>query len=169
MASGPSRGEPLRVPPFPLIEEPGQWDDLTLVAATCFLEAEGEPVEGILGVCWVIRRRALDWGQGFKGAILGADGLAYGDGHPYEAFSCWGDEYRIRARARLSEAGDGVREPFWKAAAAALWELSPDPVGGASFYLNLPVTKKIRGGSLPGWYDQSKVTIMIGRHTFLRG
>src|SRR5262245_43553664 len=111
------------VPKFPLIEEPGEWDGLTLVAATAFLEVEGEPFPGILGVCWVIRRRAVDWKQGWKGAILGADGLAYEDGRPYEPFSCWNDDYRVRARARLSECSDETAEPFWHAAAGAYWNL----------------------------------------------
>ena len=165
------------VPRFPLIEEPGQWDDLTLVAATAFLEAEGEPFSGILGVCWVIRRRAVDWKLGWRGAILGGDGLAYGDGKPYEALSAWDDDYRVRARARLSEAAETVREPFWKASAAAIWELLPDPVAQSAYYLNVAVTLKIRGGTLPAWaadpvdpkkINGAKVAAVIGRHTFVR-
>jgi hypothetical protein len=30
------------IPAFPLLEEPGDWDAMTLIAATCFLEAEAE-------------------------------------------------------------------------------------------------------------------------------
>lgn len=157
------------VPDFPLIEEPGNFDVLTLLAATAYLEAEGEPEAGILGVCWVIRRRALDWNLGWKAAMLGGDQVAYGDGKPYEPFSCWNDDYRVRARARLSSGSEATFGPAWKAAASALWNLQSDPVGGASFYLNIDVTKKIRAGSLPAWFSEDKVTAKIGRHTFVRG
>ena len=167
------------VPPFPLLGEPGTWDALTLVAATCFLEAQGEPTEGILGVAWVIRRRAVEWKAGWHGAILGPEGRAYEDGKPFEPFSCWGDDYRVRAQARLSTAsGLPVAEAHWRAAASVLWALLPDPVSGASFYLNPAVTKQGRGGTFPAWaadpvdpttLNEAKVTARIGRHVFLRG
>lgn len=164
------------VPPFPLLAEPGNWDTLTLLASTIFLEAEGEPWEGLLGVGWVIRRRALDWRLGWHGAILGPDQRAYDDTRPFEPFSCFGDTYRGRAAARLSAATAQATEASWKAAAAALWELLPDPVGGAAFYLNVEVTRRIRGGTLPAWaadpqnaatVNQAKVRAVIGRHTFM--
>lgn len=158
------------VPGFPLLEEPGDWDALTLVAATCFLEAEAEPDDGILGVAWVIRRRAIDWKASWHGAILGKDLRAYQDGRPFEAFSCWNDDYATRAKARLSAAPEAATTQCWRSAAGVLWDLLPDPVGGASFYLNVPLTKKIRPDhGLPAWYSEEKVTRLIGRHTFLRG
>lgn len=157
------------IPAFPLLEEPGDWDAMTLIAATCFLEAEAEPEAGIVGVAWVIRRRAIDWGAGWHGAILGKDLQAYHDGRPFEAFSAWNDDYVARAKARLAAAPEAAAAQCWRAAAGVLWDLCPDPVGGASFYLNVPLTKKIRGGTLPAWYVESKVTGTIGRHTFLTG
>ena len=165
------------VPAFPLLGEPGAWDALTLVAATIFLEAQDEPWEGVLGVAYVIRQRAVDWKLGWHGAILGADQRAYDDGKAFEPFSCFGDDYRSRAMARLSTATPAMAEPSRKASAAALWELLPDPVGGATFYLRLDATRKIRGGTLPAWaadpadatqVDARKVTAVIGHHHFLR-
>jgi len=56
--------------------------------------------------------------------------------------------------------------------------LLPDPVGGATHYLNEAVTKKIRKGTFPAWaadpndptkIHEAKVTTRIGRHTFLLG
>jgi spore germination cell wall hydrolase CwlJ-like protein len=44
-----------------------------------------------------------------------------------------------------------------------------DITGGATSYLNVTVTKQQRGGSLPSWYQSSKVTTKIGNHTFLKG
>ena len=168
---------PPLVPTFPLLGEPGAWDVLTLVAATVFLEAQDEPWDGLLGVAWVIRRRALDWNQGWHGAVLGPDAKAEGDAHPFEPFSCWGDSDLARSQARLAAATPAMAEPSWKAAAVVLWQLLADPVGGATFYLNVPVTLKIRGGTLPAWAadphdatepDPAKITIGVGRHTFMR-
>lgn len=164
------------VPPFPLLGEPGEWDALTLLAATCFLEAEGEPFDGILGVGYVVRRRALDWGLGWQAAVLGPEGRAYDDQKPFEPISAFNDDYRARAHARLSTATPAAAEPAWRAAAGALWAMLPDPIGGASFYLNVLVTLKIRGGTLPAWaadpqnaatVNHAKVRAVIGRHTFM--
>lgn len=165
------------VPPFPLLGEPGAWDVLTLVAATIFLEAQDEPWEGLLGVGYVIRRRAVDWTLGWHGAVLGPDQRAYDDGRDFEPYSCWNSDYRGRALARLSTATPAMAEPSWKAGAAALWALLPDPVNGATFYLRLDATRTMRGGTLPAWaadpadvtqVDASKVTAVIGHHHFLR-
>ena len=166
------------VPAFPLLGEPGEWPALVLVSATVFLEAEGEPWDGLLGVGWVVRRRALDWKLGWHAAILGPDAKAEGDARPFEPFSCWGDSDLPHSRARLAGATPEKTEPAWKAAAAALWGLLPDPVNGASFYLNIAVTLRIRGGTLPAWaadsrdaskVNQDKVRAVLGRHTFMVG
>jgi spore germination cell wall hydrolase CwlJ-like protein len=155
-------------PQFPLIEDPGTWPQLTLLAATILLEAEGEPFDGQVGVGWVVRRRALDWGQGWLGAILGKDQQAYEDSRPFEAFSAWNDDYRIRARARLSDASEEARLNAWKAASGVFWDFIQDPVGGSSFYLRKDTTLRIRKGSLPPWASTDKETITIGHHTFYR-
>ena len=166
------------IPPFPLLGEPGELDALTLIAETCFLEADGEPTDGILGVAWVIRRRAVDWGFGWHKAILGPDAKAYDPAQPFEPFSCWNADYKVRAGARLSVAsGRPVAEQHWRAAAGALWSFLPDPVNGATHYLNPEVTKRIRGGTFPSWaadkIDPTKlnttlIRATIGRHVFLK-
>jgi spore germination cell wall hydrolase CwlJ-like protein len=151
---------------FPLIGEPGEWDELTLLAATVALEAEAEPPEGQLAVAWVAKNRDQAWNLTLHQVLLGPEGKAYGDGKSYEPYSCWNDDYRMRAQTRLSALG--AYEPAWKAAAAAQWHLQADPSNGATFYLNPDLTRRIRGGSLPTWFDERKVTAVIGRHTFLR-
>ena len=165
------------VPPFPLLGEPGEWPALVLVSATVFLEAEGEPWDGLLGVGWVVRRRALDWKLSWHAAILGPDAKAEGDARPFEPFSCWGDSDLPHSRARLAGATPEKAEPSWRAAAAALWGLLPDPVDGATHYLNESLTKKIRGGTLPAWaalptdstlLNPALVRTRIGRHVFLK-
>ena len=172
---GEDMAQPI-VPPFPSLGEPGEWPTLILTAATVFLEAEAEPWDGVLGVAWCVRRRALDWKLGWHAALLGPEGLAYDDGKDFEPFSCWNTDYRPRALARLSTATPEATELSWKAAAAALWDLLPDPVNGAASYLNVPVTLRIRGGNLPAWaadprdaskVNQDKVRAVVGRHVFL--
>ncbi|MFQ5916059.1 MAG: hypothetical protein ACE5JS_23035 [Nitrospinota bacterium] len=53
---------------------------------------------------------------------------------------------------------------------------APNPVGPAKFYLNVRLTKKLRGGTLPRWaadprdrtrVNCRKVVRVIGRHHFL--
>ena len=164
-----------RVPAFPLIGEPGDLDALTLLAETVFLEASGEPDDGKLGVAYVVVNR----GDDIHAVVLGKDRVAYDDGRPYEAWSCWNDNERAKTTARLAAASGAALEASWRAAACALWRLVPDPSQGATFYLNVELTKKIRaGGTLPAWaadpsdatrVDESKVLAVIGRHHFLKG
>jgi len=152
------------------VGDPGDWDALTLLAATVFLEAEGEPPEGQLAVASVVMNRVTLWRlPDVHTAILGPDRRAWGDQRPFEVFSCWNDDYRQRAEARLAAAGDQQSEPAWRAAAAAFWGLAPDPANQATFYLNPDVTRRLRGGSLPSWYDEQRITARIGHHVFLRG
>lgn len=166
------------VPAFPLTPEPGTWSELELLAATIYLEAEGEPMEGKLGVGWVVRNRMDLWHQTLRRVILGADERAWDDGHAFEVFSAWNDDYRERGRARLSAADGPETEASWRAAAGAYWRLVPNPIGTATFYLNIDVTRKIRKGTLPDWaalasdktkINAEKVTAVLGRHTFLVG
>lgn len=168
---------PLIVPPFPLLAEPGDWDVFSLWAGTVFLEAEGEPPEGKLGVSWVTRHRVDRWGLTPHQVILGPEGRAYDDGRTYEPYSCWNDDYRDRARARLSAASGPAVGDCWRAAAGALWCLVTDPVPGAMFYLNVEVTRRLRKAhDLPAWaadpadptrMDPAKLVGVMGRHHFL--
>ena len=146
------------VPNFPLLSVPAEWDDLTLLAAMVFLEAEGEPEDGQLGVGWVARNRSDRWRQLLTSVILA----------PMQ-FSCFNQEYfSTMGQARLTTAEERA-ESCWKAAASALWRLSPDPTFGADHYLNVEATKTARKKhDLPAWFDPAKVTVAIGRHTFLR-
>lgn len=164
-----------RVPPFPLLGEPGDWDRLTLLAGTIRLEAEGEPEAGQLGVGYVVMNRVIFWKLDLHAVILGPDRRAYQDNKPFEPFSCWNSDYQPMAEARLAGAGEAA-ESAWRAAAAALWHLLPDPTHGAIFYLNVDLTKRLRHGTLPDWaadphdptlVHANKVKVVLGRHTFL--
>lgn len=58
-----------------------------------------------------------------------------------------------------------------KIAQMALAEALEDITKNADHYLNVEVTRRIRGGTLPKWAQESiengKVTVVIGNHTFL--
>jgi len=135
------------------------FDDLTLIAATVLMEAGNQSFEGKVAVAWVIMNRDA-WSQspGVDDVILA----------PWQ-FSAWNTDNRARASLQ-----DTMRNQpaLWsecmKAAAAALWAFVPDPTHGAVMYLNPVVTRKLRGGTLPDWYDAAKVTAVIGDHEFLR-
>lgn len=146
------------VPAFPAPIDPKLWDDLTLMAATVYLEAEGEPDEGKLAVAWVIRNRADRKKLSVRDICLA----------PLQ-FSCWNDDYRAQAEKRLINARNA--EASWRAACAAFWRLLPDTTEGCQNYLNIEETRRIRGGSLPEWAEKllaEGVRIDIGNHTFLR-
>lgn len=155
------------VPVFPTALLPAMWDTLTLLAATIFLEAEGETDEGKLAVGWVIRNRANGGPQDPHRVMLS----------PYQ-FSCWNADYAKQAMTRLSHASGAIIAACWRAAVGSLWRLLPDPTSGATFYLNVESTKAARPNhDLPIWaadpadptrVDLRKVTVVIGRHHFLR-
>src|SRR3990167_7880267 len=156
------------VPAFPLVTAPAEWDDLTLMAAVDYLEAEGESDEGKLAVVWGVMNRADRWQQSVREVLL----------KPGQ-FSCLNiDYFPTMGYARLAAASGVAVEACWRAAAAGLWRLQPDPTGGADHYLLLDATKAARKKhDLPSWaanpsdptqVNQDQVTAGIGHHHFLR-
>ena len=135
-------------------------DDLTLLAATVYMEAGAESFEGKLAVAHVVMNRdASSPDPGLDDVVL----------KPWQ-FSAWNTDHRARATLQTVM---NDRPTAWiesmKAAAAALFNLLPDPTAGATFYLNEALTRKLRkDGSLPDWFNEERVTVRIGRHTFLR-
>jgi hypothetical protein len=151
---------------------PEMWPGLTLLAATVFLETDGEPDLGQLAVAFNPCNRARLNGWELHKVILGPDGKAYDDGRPYEPYSAWNDDYRNAARDRLLRITDSRWEHFYKMAAMAWWRLCPDPSDGAFFYLNPELTKRIRPShDLPSWWEidaDPASEIVIGDHAFRR-
>jgi spore germination cell wall hydrolase CwlJ-like protein len=143
-------------------------DDLSLTATTVYLEGASEPDEGKVGIAWVIRNLMDRQKRTARQVILGPEGIVDADGHPYEVFSCWNDDYIRQRTARLVSPDPVTWERCWRAAAGAIWRLLPDPTAGAKHYLNVELTRKIRPlHDLPSWYDAARVTARIGQHTFL--
>jgi len=54
------------------------------------------------------------------------------------------------------------------AAASAYYGIEHDPTHGADHYLNEPLTRRLRGGTLPFWVTQLEKTVRIGQHTFYK-
>jgi spore germination cell wall hydrolase CwlJ-like protein len=155
------------------LDEPGDYSEIELLAVTVYLEASGEPYEGKLAVAYnpINRARLNNWK--IHKAILGPDEQAYNDGKPYELYSCWNDNERGITKRRISNIIHDLLPwgECWNAAEAAYIGSQPDPSNGAYFYLNEEVTRQLRGGSLPGWWDSdtdAASEIKIGRHTFRR-
>jgi spore germination cell wall hydrolase CwlJ-like protein len=126
-------------------------DEIYFLVLTVIMEAGGEPFDGKVGVGYTIMNRG--------GSVTDTVFRAY-------QFSAWNTD--SPTRMNLDIIPDIILMESYKAAVAAYFKLLPDPTNGATHYLNEEVTKKIRGGTLPGWFDESKVTARIGKHTFLK-
>jgi spore germination cell wall hydrolase CwlJ-like protein len=133
------------------VTDPADWADLELMAATVYLEAEGETDEGKVAVAWCIRNRMDAGARRAREVIL----------QPYQ-FSCWNSDYSGQRKARLTAPDPPVYERCWRAAAGALWRLLPDPTGGARHYYNPALAS-------PEWAEMATARIRIGHHIFLSG
>lgn len=131
--------------------------ELFLIASTVALEAEGESYRGKLGVAYVIINRAKNWSKSITDVVF----------DPYD-FSAW------NTQGGRQLALDQIKEGPWfdseKAASSAYYGIERDPTHGATHYLNVALTKRIRrDGALPSWVSKLMQTVVIGRHTFLKG
>ena len=131
--------------------------ELFLIAATVAMEAEGEPYKGKLAVAYVIVNRSVRRVpfKSISDVVL----------DPYD-FSAW------NTKGGRQLALDTIAFPIWrdseKAAASAYYGIEKDPTHGADHYLNVELTRKLRGGSLPSWIKAMKRTTKIGLHTFYK-
>ena len=128
---------------------------MDLYAATIYLEAEGESQLGKQGVAWVIRNRMDQRRQSLGDVILAR-----------WQFSCWNDDAAGYRKARLTAPNVSLWEGCWEVAVRTYYRDTTDPTMGANHYLNVDVVRQ-QTGRLPAWYDPSKVTAVLGRHTFL--
>ena len=131
--------------------------ELFLLAATVAMEAEGESYKGKLGVAYVIMNRSNNRVpfKSISDVVL----------DPYD-FSAW------NTKGGRQLALDTIAHRIWldseKAAASAYYGIEKDPTFGATHYLNVPLTRKLRGGTLPAWLLAMKRTTKIGLHTFYK-
>lgn len=136
-------------------------DELFFLMWTVVQEGGSEPFDGQLGIAYVIMNRSA--------SITDTVFRSY-------QFSAWNTD--SATRMNLDIVPDITLMQCYKATVGAYFKLLPDPTKGATHYLNEELTKKIRGGILPGWacknnipssiIDEEKITARIGKHTFLR-
>ena len=125
---------------------------LFLLTATVAMEAEGEPYRGKLAVAYVVMNRTERYSQTLDQVIL----------KPF-AFSAWNTRGR---KHRLQEIPNSAWLNSEKAASSAYYKIELDPTLGATHYLNIEVTKRMRGGTLPAWVKKLRYLISIGDHSF---
>ncbi len=132
-------------------------NELFLLTATVAMEAESEPYKGKLAVAYVIvnrSRRRVPF-KSISDVVL----------DPYD-FSAW------NTKGGRQLALDTIPTRVWqdseKAAASAYYGIERDPTRGADHYLNVELTRKLRGGTLPTWLPAMKRTTKIGLHTFYK-
>ena len=132
-------------------------NDLFLLTATVAMEAEGESYKGKLGVAYVIMNR-VQRRTPFKSV---SDVVL----DPYD-FSAWNT--KGGRQTALDTIGQWAWRESEKAAHSAYYEIEKDPTHGATHYLNVPLTRKLRDGSLPKWLESLRRTVKIGSHTFYK-
>ena len=132
--------------------------DEELLIACLWAEARGEPESGQQAVCNVILNRVKKrMAVSIRDVILKRNQFSWtnpNDVNYKKVFTAQTDSPESWGRAS-------------KIAHMALANTLEDLSKNADHYLNVELTKRIRGGSLPNWVDLSKVTAVIGNHTFL--
>ena len=125
-----------------------------IVQWTIAMEAESEPIVGKLAVGYVIYNRARLWKQSLLRVCWTPN-----------QFSCWNTlEYSIR---RLELMGEKTLTEISNLI-TQIEQGCPDPSNGATHYLNIELTKQIRGGTLPSWVYKMEHLATIGKHDFYR-
>lgn len=133
--------------------------ELDAVARTIWGEARSEGRQGMQAVANVIMNRVASsrWPNDVIGVVK----------QPYQ-FSAWNFGDPNRAAMQSVTAADPAFRAALEIAEQALRGTLPDITGGANHYLNVELTKQIRGGRLPNWVDMADKTARVGKHTFLR-
>jgi spore germination cell wall hydrolase CwlJ-like protein len=139
--------------------QPKDWSDLEVMTGTIFLEAESESYLGKLKIAQVIVNRSNNRKIPIKSVCLA----------PFQ-FSCWNEDYQVQAKRRFMNLPNGTVRDCWTASSLALTGAIIDE-DKFTHYLNVDLTKKIRGGSLPKWASQAIEKgngKKIGQHTFFK-
>ncbi len=135
-----------------------EMSDEGLLTACLWAEARGEPVEGQQAVCNVILNRVKKrMAPSIRDVILKPNQFS------------WTNPNDVNFKKVFTAKTDSPEswERASKIAQMALANTLEDLSKNADHYLNVELTKRIRGGTLPSWVDLSKMTVVIGNHTFL--
>lgn len=150
--------------PIPPAGPPRSWDALTLLAATIWGEARGEPPEGRVAVAGTIIERAFrgGWfGHGLTDVILRD---TTGDGIP-DQYSCWRPATMGGEVEKLMHPLDHDSEEAWvqcfRVACGVRFGWLATGMGDSTHYFSTTIAP-------PSW--AAKLTHMgtIGRHRFYR-
>lgn len=140
--------------------------DQDILARTIWGEARGQGFAGMQAVASVVLNR-------FKASqVSTARANQFGRSisdicqKPYQ-FSVWNKNDPNRAKLLSVDESDKNFVRAITIASRAMHGDLPDNTGGADHYLNVSVTMKLRGGTLPSWADLKQKTVTIGDHTFL--
>lgn len=130
-------------------------DDQLTMARTMYGEARGEGSNGMRAVGHVIKNRADKvswWGTGISGVAL----------KPWQ-FSAWNANDPNRAVIAILRPGQGnaVFDEAYRLAGLVIDGTLADNTGGATHYHADYVS--------PDWKDDTKISAVIGRHTFYAG
>tara|TARA_B100001989_G_C24505731_1_gene447431 strand:+ start:495 stop:1010 length:516 start_codon:yes stop_codon:yes gene_type:complete len=141
--------------------------DQDTLARTLWGEARGEGYTGMQAVANVIMNRYKKAQGSVSVARRWGGTVAEICQKPYQ-FSTWNANDPNLHLVQAVTTADSNFATALDIAKRALQGRLPDLTGGADHYLNIAVTKQIRGGTLPPWADLNKRTASIGSHTFLR-
>ena len=128
-------------------------NELDTAARTIYGEARGEDYNGKLAVAFVIHNRVRE--GGWYG-----DSLRFVCLKPYQ-FSCWLTSDPNRAKLLTVNYDDKKLRECLKAVLEAQ-DSRDDITQGANHYLVSTLDPK------PDWFDENKVTVRVGHHTFLK-
>ena len=141
-----------------------------LLTACIWAEARGEPIEGQEAVCSVILNRVKKRMAGsIRAAILKLRQFSWTSptdpnySAVLDIVKCKTRDHNFHPSASWATAK--------RISVDALVGVLADHTDNADHYLNVEATRMIRGGTLPKWAEDGikagKVTVVIGRHTFL--
>ncbi len=140
---------------------------LDTLARTLWGEARGEGYAGMQAVANVIMNRfaaaqaSVAAGQQFGFTVEDICKKRY-------QFSAWlSNDPNYAAMLEVTAADRRFKQAL-NIAESALKGTLKDITGGADHYLNVALTRKIRGGTLPSWVNMNRATTAIGSHTFLK-
>ena len=128
-------------------------NELDTGARTVYGEARGEDYNGKLAVSNVLHNRVKE--GGWYG-----DSLRFVCLKPYQ-FSCWLKNDPHRAKLEAVDYDDMHLRECLRAVLEAQ-DSQDDITYGANHYLVSTLDPK------PDWYDESKITVSVGHHTFLK-
>ena len=147
-------------------ETPVISEDLDVLARTVWGEARGEGYAGMQAVANVIMNRYKAAQANFSIGRRWGYSVAEICKKPYQ-FSVWNISDPSYARINNVTLADAEFRTALEISRLALNGALPDITGGADHSLNIDVTRKIRGGSLPSWVNLERKTASLGQHTFM--